>query len=265
MQTRLLPAPRRRIEGFTLIELLVVIAIIAILAALLLPAISRAKIQAQRKVCLAEEVGLIGAIEQYNATYSRMPTSTNAVNAVANTTNDFTFGTTATMNGPQLTGMPVIKGATGGIITSNETTPYQNNNSELIAILRDDTFPPEQATNGSQVLAHIYNPQQTSFYQPKTIASGLPAGAALWQPGLGSDDILRDPWGLPYMVTIDLDLDNQVYDNYLNAMYKAQYGNNTTLLIPGHAVVWSLGPFKQLDLTKKMTDPYNRYMVRTAP
>src|ERR1043165_312766 len=60
---------RRRADSFTLIELLVVVAVIAILAALLLPALQGSKEQARTAQCISnhKQIGL--AIQMYANDY----------------------------------------------------------------------------------------------------------------------------------------------------------------------------------------------------
>ena len=237
--------------GFTLIELLVVIAIIGILAGLLLPVLSTAKTKGKVAQAKTEIQGIVGAINQYETAYSRLPLSTQAA---ASANPDFTYGT--------MDHGALLKNAKGQNLTpivNNGTGPnYQAANADVIAILMDlDKYPNNSDTANTN---HVKNPQRTAFLTAKMKSD-------ITTSGVGTDYVYRDPWGNPYIISMDANYDNKTLDAFycktavntpaFNGMINPT-GAADQFIANSSVMVWSFGPDGLADQTKPANSGVNK-------
>ena len=218
-----------RRAAFTLIELLTVIAIIGILAAMCLAVINVVMVRGKKVQATTDIAAIQNAIANYEQAYGVPPVSTAVQQSgLANVTYGGTY-----KNGSGFQWPP-----------SPTPANYVPNNSDVVSILMDLTnFPGGGPTVNAN---HQKNSRQQVFLDVKMRSDTS-------SPGVGTDLNFRDPWGSPYIITINLNENNTCEDPFysLPAVSASPGGGGLNGLIlqtdgnyafHGNVMVWSMGP-----------------------
>jgi len=98
---------------------------------------------------------------------------------------------------------------------------------------------------------HVKNPQGEVFFSPKMVSGTSPGG-------VGEDGVFRDPWGTPYVVSLDLNGDGKTRDAFYRDPLVSRSSPNSTVGLDGliygpngfecssSIMVWSAGVDKTI-------------------
>ena len=129
-------------------------------------------------------------------------------------------------------------------------------NANVIAILMDITNYPGGGPTVN--MNHAKNPQQQPFLNAK-MSGWDPSQSGTPLPGVGTDLVYRDPWGNPYIISMDLNYDEMCKDSFYCANVVSGGGLNGLINPDGAAattdnwqyrgkvMVWSAGVDGKVD------------------
>ena len=232
--------------AMTLLEVIAVVIVVLVLAALLLPVSPHSRRPQKVVMARVEIAGITTAIEGYRESYGRYPVPTKNEISAQVAKNDFTYG------GPDL----------NLVLGGGAKTPL---NSDVMAALMDLTNYPNGGMTANA--NHQLNPERRVFLNAKFSGDTN-------SPGIGSDMVYRDPWGHPFVISMDLNADGRCRDEFYK---RASVSRRTTAAgfdrltnnydttgasdmfeLSGGVMVWSFGPDGKADKSCPATTTPNK-------